>query len=71
MFPAISGLNSLNVFDLRRTTPAESASVQVATNPFLKQAVSSTAYSLSHPRCGDSPGVANESKLAKRLDFIS
>lgn len=70
MFPAISALNALNVFDLRRISPAESQAPQVAANPFMKQAVSA-AYTTSHPRCGDSPGVVNESHLAKRLDIIS
>ena len=71
MFPLISGLSALNVFDLRKSSPAEASGAQGADNPFMKQAVAAVSYTPEHPRHVDSEGVIGESPLAKRLDFIS
>ncbi|MBR6098686.1 hypothetical protein IKP85_02960 [bacterium] len=69
MFPLISGLGALNVFDLRKSTPA--ANLSGNDNPFMKQAVASTSYTPNHPRHADSEGVNGVSPLARKLDFIS
>ena len=71
MFPALSAINPLNVFDLRKATPSDNGGVQAAANPFMKQAVASTAYTPNHPRHADSEGVSGVSPLARKLDFIS
>lgn len=71
MFPAISNINALNVFDLRKAKAAEGASTQPAANPFVKQAVGFAAYNANHPRHADSEGLQGVSHLANRLDILS
>jgi hypothetical protein len=69
MFPNVSALNPLNVFDLRKATPANNNTSNV--NPFMKQAVAATQYTPTHPRHVDSDGVDGASPLARKLDILS